>query len=134
MMTISKVLAAVSVLALAAGAYSAMPVQAQDEAITATVLKEGKGAAFDVGTKRAVAYYRNEHGACKVSVAVSETYPEQIPYNLASVRFAASVAAGTTAEVETSDGAMLMLSCAKGAQSLKVESADMVAWAARAIN
>lgn len=134
MTMIYKTLAVFSLLALGAGAYSAMPVQAQDEAITATVLKDGKGATFDVGSKRAVAYYRNEQGACKVSVVVSETYPEQIPYNLATVRFVASVAAGTTAEVDSSDGAVLMLTCAKGAQSLKVESADQVAWAARAVN
>ncbi len=59
---------------------------------------------------------------------VSETYSEQLPYHLATVRFSSNVAAGTTAQLDTSDGAALSLSCAQNASNLVVESIDRVAY------
>ena len=111
-----------------AAAYSLMPAGAgaNDDA-DMRVLKDGKGASFNVGTKKAVAYFVKEAGSCKVSVMVSETYPEQMSYNIATVKFSANVAAGTSAAMSTSDGAALELTCAQGAKSLSVETIDQVA-------
>ena len=54
---------------------------------------------------------------------------EQIPYNIASVRFSTRVPAGTSSELATSDGASLSLTCAKGAKSLAVDTNESIAWA-----
>ena len=88
-----------AVLALAGlGAmHGAMPVRSGDADIGGKVLAERMGASFEVGTKKAVAYYQGESGACNVTVLVSETYSEQLPYRFATVRFKANVAAGTFA-------------------------------------
>lgn len=94
------------------------------------ILKERAGAMMDVGSKRAVAYYIKTADSCDVSVLLSETYPEQIPFNISSVRFSARVPAGTSTQVATSDGSSLSLSCSKGAKSLAVETNESVAWAA----
>lgn len=93
-------------------------------------LRDGAGAVLNVGSKHAVAYYLKDANTCRVSVIVSETYPEQIPYNIASVRFTAYVQGGTSTQLATSDGSALSLSCAANAKSLSVESHDTVAWAA----
>lgn len=91
-------------------------------------LADRAGATLDLGTKRAVAYYVKDANTCQVSVIVSETYPEQIPFELASVRFSTSVPAGTSSEIATSDGGLIALSCDKGADALTVESRDSLAW------
>ena len=112
---------ALSLAALAGGA--------EDTSRESVRLKERAGALIDVGSKRAVAYYVKNAESCDVSVLVSETYPEQIPYNIASVRFSTRVPAGTSSELATSDGASLSLTCAKGAKSLAVDTNESIAWA-----
>jgi hypothetical protein len=122
-----------AVLALAGlGAMNgAMPVRSGDTDIGEKVLAERMGASFAVGTKKAVAYYQGESGACNVTVLVSETYSEQLPYRFATVRFSANVAAGTMAQLDTSDGASLALTCAAGAKTLLVAPIDRVAYQAQ---
>lgn len=110
--------------------YVSAGVHADDSSRESVRLRERAGAVLDVGSKRAVAYYVKDQNACQVSVIVSETYPEQIPYNIASVRFSSSVQAGTSTELATSDGSTISLSCAPGAKSLAIESRDTIAWAA----
>lgn len=115
---------ALSLAALAGGT------QDTDTSRESVRLKERAGALIDVGSKRAVAYYVKSGESCDVSVLISETYPEQIPFNIASVRFSTRVPAGTSSELATSDGSSLSLTCAKGAKSLALETNESVAWAA----
>lgn len=114
---------------IAAALYLSAGVNAEDAESGIRLLNRA-GAVLDVGSKRAVAYYVKDANACQVSVIVSETYPEQIPFNIASVRFSTTVQAGTSTEVATSDGSGLSLSCAKNANMLQVQSLDNVAWVA----
>ncbi|HMN36238.1 MAG TPA: hypothetical protein PKD49_00800 [Hyphomicrobium sp.] len=127
MKTISKAFIILGLAALGAGSAT-LGVRAGNEANGVTILGENKGASFDVGTKKAVAFYAKQSGACSVTVMVSETYSEQLPYHLASVRFTSNVAAGTTAQLDTADGAALSLACAPNASNLVVESVDRVAY------
>lgn len=127
MKTMQKTLMILASLGCAASAYAAWPVPSV-VADGATHISQGKGAVVYVGTKKAVATYLNEAGACKVSVLMSETYPDQIPYHLASVRFGASVAGGSAANVETSDGAAMTLACGPQAESLTIETRDAAAY------
>jgi hypothetical protein len=127
-MTRIKMLVGVLAVAGMAAGYSAFPINAAEEDASVKVLKQGQGATFAVGTKKAVALYQTDAGACQVSVVVSETYPEQMPYHLASVKFSARVAPETSTQVATSDGGILQLSCAKGASALNVRSLDSVAY------
>lgn len=126
-----KAAAVVAAAAVGATVYLSAGVHADSSSSRESVrLRDRAGAVIDAGSKRAVAYYVKDGNACQVSVIVSETYPEQIPYNLASVRFSTTVAAGTSSELATSDGSALSLSCASGAKSLMIESRDAIAWAA----
>ncbi len=122
-----------TVLALAGLAvwHGAMPVRSGDEEIGAKVLAERAGATFNVGSKKAVAYYQANKGACNVTVLVSETYSEQLPYSFATVRFSANVDSGTKAQLDASDGAALALTCTAGAKSLLVAPIDRVAYQAQ---
>ena len=122
-----------TVLALAGlGAmHGAMPVRSGEADIGGKVLAERMGASFEVGTKKAVAYYQGDRGACNVTVLVSETFSEQLPYRFATVRFNTKVAAGTMAQLDTSDGASLALTCAAGAKTLLVAPIDRVAYQAQ---
>lgn len=124
---LAAVAAAVTGTAVSLAAYAGDTGSSSRES---RILKERAGAMMDVGSKRAVAYYIKTADACDVSVLLSETYPEQIPFNIASVRFSARVPAGTSTQVATSDGSSLSLSCSKGAKSLAVETNESVAWAA----
>lgn len=126
----SKAAGVLAVIAAASALYASSSVTAAGPARESVQLRERAGALLDVGSKRAVAYYVKDANACQVSVIVSETYPEQIPYNIASVRFSASVPGGTSTELATSDGSVLSLTCATGAKSLAVESREAIAWAA----
>jgi aspartokinase-like uncharacterized kinase len=117
--------AAFASLALAKGA---LPVRAGE--VNALTVTPAKAISLAVGSKRAIGYYLADAGDCKVTVIMSEAFAEQLPANLASVRFNANVAAGTTAWVDTSDGASLMLTCAQGAKFLKVNTIDRVAYQA----
>lgn len=126
-MTFSTKTIATLAFAAIAASHGALPVRAGEAAIS---VGPAKGISMLVGTKRAVGYYLADAGQCKVTVMVSDTYVEQLPPHLATVRFNANVAAGTTAAVDTSDGASLMLKCAVGAKSLMVETIDRVAYEA----
>lgn len=127
----SKLIAALAVTVTAAGlSLSALAGDTGESSRESRILKERAGAVIDVGSKRAVAYYVKSADACDVSVLLSETYPEQIPFNIASVRFSARVPAGTSTEVATSDGSRLSLSCSRNAKSLAVNTNESVAWAA----
>lgn len=127
MKTMQKIAMILASLGCAASAYAAWPVPS-GVADGATHITQGKGATVYVGTKKAVATYLNEAGGCKVSVLMSETYPDQLPYHLASVRFGASVAGGSAAHVETSDGAAMILACGPQAESLTIETREAVAY------
>jgi hypothetical protein len=127
MKTITKTLAALAIVGLGAAAGISAG-RANNDDLGGRALSANKGASFNVGTKKAVTFYENQSGVCAVTVMVSETFSEQLPFNLASTRFSANVAAGTTAEVSTSDGAALSLTCTTGAKSLVVESIDQVAY------
>ena len=114
----------------AAAVYLAADVSANDANRDSILLRDRAGATLDLGSKHAVAYYVKDQNVCKVAVIVSETYPDQIPFNIASVRFSASVPGGTSTQLATSDGSALSLSCAANAKSLAIESREAVAWAA----
>ena len=127
MKTMLKTLMILASLGFAASAYAAWSVPS-GVAAGATQITRGKGAVVYVGTKKAVATYLEKAGACKVSVLVSETYPDQVPYHLASVRFGASVAGGSAASIETSDGGAMTLACGPHAESLLIETHEAVAY------
>ena len=127
-MKVSKnFLALAGIAGLAFGAVT-LNASASTAASDTKVLSEHKAASFNVGTKKAVAFYIKDAGQCNVTVMMSETYSEQLPYDLATVRFTSKVAPNTTSEVVTSDGSKLALSCAQNASNLIVEGLEQVAY------
>ena len=125
MTTMQKVLATVAVAGFSAAAYAGFTDEFSAFDAGGTLIAERQAATLTVGTKKVVTYYVRDAGSCNVALLVSETYPEQVPYHLASVRFSAKVAEGATAEVAASDGAALALTCSAGAKHLAVVASDL---------
>lgn len=116
-------------LALAAFASPAM---AEESSPPAKVLGPLKAGIFRVGTKQALAYYEGEKDTCKVTVLLTDPYDDAASKLDTSVRFKATVSAGTSTRVETNQGSSLALTCAAGATTLFVEKVEQVAYVAPA--
>lgn len=122
--------------AAAASGIAALPSAADEGAkVSAKVLAPLKAGRFDIGSKKALAYYQSDKNVCKVTVILARPYDENADYtNTANeaVRFNASVPAGTSTRVETAEGPALAVWCAPTAATLFVQAVDRVAYVAPA--
>ena len=130
----NSILAAVS-LAAATG-LAALPSYADGGAkVSAKVLAPLKAGRFDIGSKKALAYYQSDRNTCKVTVILAQPFDESRDYAHATneaVRFNTAVAAGTSTRVETAEGPALALWCSPTAATLFVQTVDRVAYVAPA--
>ena len=126
-MTFSTKTLATLAFAAVAASHGALPVRAGDSAIS---VGPAKGITLLVGTKRAVGYYVADAGACDLTLMVAETYLNEDTVIPTATRIRSVIGAGTTAHVETLDGASLAFTCATGATSMTVEKYDRVAYQA----
>lgn len=129
-----SILAAVSLAAVAG--MAALPSHAGDAAqVSAKVLAPLKAGRFDIGSKKALAYYQNDKNTCKVTVILAQPFDENADYAHPvneAVRFNTAVAAGTSTRVETAEGRALALWCSPTAATLFVQTVDRVAYVAPA--
>lgn len=130
----NSILAAVSLAAIAG--MAALPSNAADGAkVTAKVLAPLKAGRFDIGSKKALAYYQADKNACKVTVILAQPFSETDDYAHPvneAVRFNTAVPAGTSTRVETAEGPALALWCSPTAATLFVQTVDRVAYVAPA--
>lgn len=134
----AKILNSVFALLSAASVsgIAALPSIADDGAkVTSKVLAPLKAGRFDVGSKKALAYYQSDKNSCKVTVILAQPFDENSDYTHATneaVRFNTTVAGGTSTRVETAVGPALALWCSPTAATLFVQPVDRVAYVAPA--
>lgn len=127
-MTIVKSLALAALVGSALAGHATLPIRAGDGLAPAAVMGALKAKTFDMGDKRALAFYQDLGQACKVTVLVADRLDDAGDIPSASVRFDTMVAAGTSARVGTANGPDLSVTCAAQAASLKIETHDRVAY------
>lgn len=93
------------------------------------VLKPLKGVSFDVGTKRAVGYYQQAAGNCKVTLMLAESPDADGMSPYTASRFKVSVEPGKAARVDTAEGKSIEFFCRPAAAAMTVRTLDHVAWA-----
>jgi hypothetical protein len=124
-MTFSTKTIATLAFAAMAASHGAAPVRAGDTSIS---VGPAKGITMLVGTKRAVGYYVADAGACDLTLLVAEKFLNEDTSIPTATRVRSVIGAGTTAHVETIDGASLAFTCATGAKSMTIEKYDRVAY------
>jgi hypothetical protein len=86
------------------------------------VLTPGKGVSFDFGSKRAVGYFLNERGTCKVTLMLAEAAREEGALPPTAARVNVSVAPGNSARVDA-DGKALEFVCRASYMTVKTVEA-----------
>ena len=91
------------------------------------VMAPVKGVSFDVGSKRAVTYYKPAGGICNLTLLLAERAGDDFVAGTAS-RVTAPVLPGKSARIDTAEGKSLEFGCKVGAQAMTVKTLDQVAW------
>jgi hypothetical protein len=79
-----------------------------------------------VGKKRAVSYFLNENGLCRVTVMVGEAFNGvDVPVST-TVRFEVVIGVGESACMDTADGKLLEFACQAHAEELTVRSGSQI--------
>ena len=82
---------------------------------------------IDVGSKRAVAYFLNDNGRCKLTLVVADAMTDDVLPTDTPVRFDVAVDAGKNARFDTAEGKSLQFDCMRSAQSMTVREITLVA-------
>lgn len=93
-------------------------------------LTPGHGQSFDLGNKRAVSYFINSDGICKLTLMLADPYTDDALPG-AATRMTISVAPGKPARIDNADGTSLGFVCAPAAASMKVTETPRLAWVPR---
>jgi hypothetical protein len=84
------------------------------------------GVSLDVGSERAVSYFSNDSGTCKLVVTLGDQ-PDWDSAGFAVTRFEAALRAGTATRYVSHEGAALEFSCDAGALAMSVKPLDQAA-------
>jgi hypothetical protein len=105
--------------------------------IAPTTLKPiaGEGAApgqshllnVEVGSKRAVAYFLNESGQCKLTILVAQAFNGEDVPDPSTVRFEVALDPARSALFDTAEGKALEFTCQTKAEAMNIRSLDQVA-------
>jgi hypothetical protein len=82
---------------------------------------------IDIGSKRAVAYFLNDNGRCKLALVVADAMADDVLPTDTPVRFDVVVDAGKNARFDTAEGKSLQFDCMRSAQSMTVREVALVA-------
>lgn len=127
-MTIFKSLSYGVVFGSAIVGHAALPVRAGDLTSVSAVLTPLNAKAFDLGDKRAIAFYETAGKACKITVFVADRMDDSGKLPSASVRFDSQVAAGTSATVGLATGPDIGVTCGARAANLSISVQPRVAY------
>jgi hypothetical protein len=100
---------------------------AQDAAKSA-VLKPLQGASFEIGSKRAVAYFTTEREMCRVVLTMADEPDWKNASHFSALRFESSVSPGKS-EQYGSSGQMVEFYCGLQAGSLRITTSEKIAGA-----
>src|SRR5215470_16116833 len=92
-------------------------------------MTEMNGVSFDVGTQRAVGYFLNSSGTCKLVLTVAEPYSHDDDdnddvYTFMSTRFEAAIPAGKAARFKPASGRVFKFMCQAGAKSMSITAVE----------
>jgi len=87
-------------------------------------MTEMQGVSFDVGTQRAVSYFLNSSGTCKLVLTMAEPHSRYDDnddvYSFTSSRFEAAIPAGKTARFKPASARAFEFICQAGARSMSI--------------
>jgi hypothetical protein len=86
-------------------------------------MTEMQGVSFNIGTQRAVGYFLNGGGTCKLIVTMAEPYnrdDDDDVYSFTSTRFEAAIPAGKAARFKPASGRAFEFACQAGARSMSI--------------
>jgi hypothetical protein len=90
-------------------------------------MKPLHGVSFDVGSKRAVGYFLNDEGQCKLVLTLAEAPSLDDTSSFAATRFEAAVRPGHAARYITAEGVALDFTCQAQAQAMRIDAVAQVA-------
>jgi len=124
-MTSLKTVTSVFAFAALAAAVPVMPAAAG----SATELRVTplKSINLNVGVKRAIGYYLADKGNCNLTVLLTDVFMEGEGSVPSASRVSVTVAGGTSAQVDTIDGAGMSFACSTGANDMTVRVFERVA-------
>jgi len=102
---------------------TAAATQAADE----MTMKPLQGVSFDVESKRAVSYYLNDAGTCKLVLTLAGEPDLGEVASFTATRFEAAIGAGKMARFVVGEGKSLEFACHAGAQVMSVRGLEQVA-------
>ena len=126
MVTISKPLAVVLVLAFTLGAASARAQTAAPQ-----VFKPAHGISLDLGAKKIAGYYMAAANTCDLTLMVADlpNADGQVAATATSTRMNVPVKVGTTQRIFTADGHALEVTCALTAKLMTLRPLELTALA-----
>lgn len=94
-------------------------------------MTEMQGVSFDVGTQRAVSYFLNSSGTCRLVLTMAEPYngsdDSDNVYSFTSSRFEAAVPAGKAVRFKPASSRAFEFTCQASAKSMSVMAVDQEA-------
>jgi hypothetical protein len=93
-------------------------------------LAPAQGHSLDIGSKRAIAYFVPENGACSVTVMLGDDATDKDPVMQVPTRVNMIIGSGTSSRIDAADGPSLDMACSKGAQSLSLQKVERTAYTA----
>ncbi len=126
----ATIIAKLAVAAVAASAFTAAAVAADLK--SAAVVKPLQGLGFEVGSKRAIAYYKPANGVCNLTVVMAEQPADEGKAAAPASRVSLPVSWGKTARVDTAEGKAVEFACSTDGAALTVKAVEQVAWTPKA--
>ncbi len=126
---ITVAMALTSVLAIShAGALQAA------ESSPVLTMKPFYGISFDVGTKRAVTYFRADNGTCDLVVTLADppSWDDDIPA-FSAERFEAAIPAGKSRRFSSAEGKTLEFACQARAEAMSIKAVEQIATRAHSV-
>lgn len=112
--------------ALAGGLSAGNGLQAADLSSGLT-LKPLHGISFDLGTRRAVGYFLNDDGQCKLVLTLAEAPDRSDVSRFAATRFEAAIRPGKATRYDSTEGGAIEFACQTNAQAMSVKAVKQVA-------
>ena len=95
---------------------------------SALTMTEMQGVSFDIGTQRAVAYFLNSGGTCRLVLTMARPYngddDNDVAYSFTSSRFEAAIPAGKATRFKPASGGAFEFACRAGASSMSIMAVE----------
>jgi hypothetical protein len=91
------------------------------EPASRVTMKPLQGVSFDIGTNRAVSYFLNDGGGCKLTLTLAEIAHDDEVNGLTATRITVAVESGKAAHLDTAEGKSVEFKCQAGAHVMSIE-------------